>query len=405
MIAKLSTGTGFANALGYDERVGWGDKFMNTFRVLDARGVTFDYDHAGQIQLDLKQIPNDFNIQAKAYQGRNPIRKPVYHWVLSYHPDDGVSDAQMLADAKDFLARVGFVDTQYVITAHHDKKHAHVHILTNVVNDDGRRINTQGLIDRAHAAARAITTEKGYTWGQRQTMDILQHPSVPMHDKLRMHMSHVVRAAVAESCNFDELKEKLLQQNVSCRFQMATDGKRGRFSIAVNYKGVVHTFNGSSLAKDLSFYHLNRKLKLSFNPRDVLLTCARFDDVLNEMQARNTAFKPIYNERNGSFTDIVFRQKNKDDIKASELLSKNEMNELTNHWNQVIEPAAQYHDAALENIKIILAELGKPGPSPFKNTHGNPVGRNKNNELYEQELAEGEQRRQEADAKGLGLRR
>ena len=90
----------------------------------------------------------------------------MYHWVLSWRPGEHTTDAEKLDVAKDFMQRVGFVDTQYLISAHYDKAHEHLHIVANIVNNRGERIPTMGLIEKAHEAAAAITRERGYQWGE-----------------------------------------------------------------------------------------------------------------------------------------------------------------------------------------------------------------------------------------------
>ena len=138
--------------------------------LLGLSGVDFSYDEDGNIKIDPRQVAFDFRQQALAYRtpdsdNARGVRKPVYHWVLSWRPGEHTTDAEKLDVAKDFMQRIGFDDTQYMISAHYDKAHEHLHIVANIVNNRGERIPTMGLIEKAHEAAAAITRERGYQWG------------------------------------------------------------------------------------------------------------------------------------------------------------------------------------------------------------------------------------------------
>ena len=251
MISKLTTGNGFGGSLRYDTRQGRGMK-PGLAKVLDVSGVEFDIDEDGNYVINTSQVARDFRTQTMGYQGKRDIRKPVYHWVLSYHPDDKVSEEQMAEDAHDFLNRVGFDDTQYVMIVHYDKNHHHLHIVTNIVNNRGERIPTMGLIDRAHKAAAAITRERGYQWGEKAIEKTIENAHKP-HEKVRMLIKPIVKEAVTEARSLEELKTILASKGISCEFTVASDGKRGGISFAYEYEGQLHTFRGSSLDRQLSF--------------------------------------------------------------------------------------------------------------------------------------------------------
>ena len=264
MIAKLETGNGFKGALRYDVRAGKGTA-KELARVLDAYGVSCDFDDKGNLFVNPKQVGFDFRQQTMCYTGKGVIRKPVYHWVLSYSPKDNVSEEQMQKDAKEFLKRIGFGDTQYVITVHYDKEHHHLHIVTNIVNNQGKRIPTMGLIDKAHAAAAAITKENGYTWGEKTKKEnITQERMHKPHERARETIEPMIREAKEKATSLDEFKEILESQGITCQITLAQDGKRGGISYAYEYEGMVHPFKGSSIGRELSFSFVDKAIKANY---------------------------------------------------------------------------------------------------------------------------------------------
>lgn len=260
MIPKLTTGNGFGGSLRYDTRQGQELK-PGLAKVLDVSGVEFDIDKDGNYIINTRQVSRDFRAQTIGYQGKRDIRKPVYHWVLSYHPDDKVTEEQMIEDAKDFLKRIGFDDTQYVMTAHYDKEHHHLHMVTNIVNNQGKRISTMGLIDKAHEAAAAITKERGYIWGEKtQKQEISKEKIHDPHDRARKFIEPIIREAKEKATSLDEFKEILETHGISCKITLAQDGKRGGISYAYEYEGLVHPFRGSSIGRELSFRYVKEAI-------------------------------------------------------------------------------------------------------------------------------------------------
>jgi len=68
------------------------------------------------------------------------FEKPVYALSLSWHPDDVPSPAHMLETARDVLKTLGFEQHQAVIVQHTEKRHAHVHIVVNLIHPETGRM-------------------------------------------------------------------------------------------------------------------------------------------------------------------------------------------------------------------------------------------------------------------------
>ena len=257
MIAKLITGDRFGGAVKYITRYGK----LNAdeeHKLLFVRGVTFDYDSKGNQIINANQVGRDFSQQARAYnrikkKGGKPIKKPVYHWILSWTKGDRrVSPEEMVRIAKEFLDRMGFGDTQVVVSAHYDKKNQHLHIVANIVNNSGDRISTRGMIDKSHRVARDITLREGYLMGKPANKNTIDNAHAP-HDKVRYRIKPVIMAAVSKAKDISELPG-LLHGSVVCKINKASSlnkngkqRKRDGISFAVKHNNVVHTYSGSSL--------------------------------------------------------------------------------------------------------------------------------------------------------------
>lgn len=258
MIAKYSTGNGFSGALKYDVRAGK-NVVPEQIRVLDASGVRIDYDDDCNMVVDTNKVAWDFRYHVMTYKGSKPIRKPVYHFALNYHPNDIVSDEQMVEDAKEFLEYMGFDNTQYVMIAHRDKEHPHLHIVTNIVDKNGKRISSERMTERLYDISVAITKKKGYTWGEPANDKTIENAHKP-HEKVRMIIKPIIKKALKESVSFEQLQEKLEKHGISCIVKQAADGKRGGISFGYEYDGQTHSYSGSSVNRQLSFAYINKSI-------------------------------------------------------------------------------------------------------------------------------------------------
>lgn len=112
-----------------------------------------------------KSIAASFSLQAKS---RPSLKNFVGHISLSFAPEDTPKlSGKLMADiAQEYLRRMGIVNTQYVISRHHDKPHPHVHIVYNRVDNDGNTITGDQGFRKSARITQALTREYGLTFGK-----------------------------------------------------------------------------------------------------------------------------------------------------------------------------------------------------------------------------------------------
>ena len=77
---------------------------------------------------------------ARPTRRRKPIKDPVGHISLDFHPADAPSmtDELMAAVAQDYMEQMGLTDTPYIVVRHYDKAHPHCHIVFSRVDNAGK---------------------------------------------------------------------------------------------------------------------------------------------------------------------------------------------------------------------------------------------------------------------------
>jgi len=105
---------------------------------------------------DYKLMAEDFVMQQEMRPSKNMA---CFHGILSFYPGEKPSDETMKEIAGKYLGKLGIVDTQYSITKHTDADHLHMHIVANMVNNDGKSINDSFIGLRGKKIAQRLTLE------------------------------------------------------------------------------------------------------------------------------------------------------------------------------------------------------------------------------------------------------
>ena len=91
-----------------------------------------------------------------------PLTKPVYHYSLSWAPDEKPATVEMVTAARSSLQALGMADRQAFIVQHTDRAHAHCHIVVNRVSPEDGRAASDSHSKRALSAwARTWERERG----------------------------------------------------------------------------------------------------------------------------------------------------------------------------------------------------------------------------------------------------
>jgi Relaxase/Mobilisation nuclease domain len=93
------------------------------------------------------QTPQELAREFELFASLNPrVKVPVKHFSLSFAEQDGIvdDDAKHLL-AIDYMDKMGYGDSQYIVVSHdrtdHDHAHDHIHIVANAVAVSGQWVN------------------------------------------------------------------------------------------------------------------------------------------------------------------------------------------------------------------------------------------------------------------------
>ena len=241
MIAKIIKGTNFGGVVNYML-----NKREGEAKILQANGVRCS---------SSSDIAHDFNLQASM---RPNVQKPVCHTILSFSASDAerLADEMMVKIANEYLAKMGYGDTQSLIVRHSDRQHPHLHICINRIGNDGKTISDRNEKYRSTKICRELTERYGLTLGEGKKA--VNRQQLRGEDKLRYEIFDAIKAVLPQSKNWKVFVAGLEQQGITTRFK--TKGNTDVVQGIIFEKGGC-SFSGSKIDCSCSFSRLNVEIE------------------------------------------------------------------------------------------------------------------------------------------------
>ena len=223
-------------------------------RLIDSKDVRLD---------DNATIARSMQGQADDKPGRK-LKNPVYHISLDFAHEDTpkLTDDLMVEIAREYMRRMGIVNTQYIVSRHTDRKHQHLHIVANRVDNDGNAISAGNDRVRNVKICKALTREYGLHFSKGK-MNV-KRDRLRGKDKVKYQIYDAVKAALP-CCNcWSDLCDRLAKQGIGVNFKYnRSEGK----ILGVSFTKNEISFSGSRIDRSMSFYKLDRLKGMEWQPR------------------------------------------------------------------------------------------------------------------------------------------
>ena len=241
MIAKIIKGADFGGVINYML-----SKEERKVKVLASNNIGFT---------DQNLCAHEFALQASMHPN---VHKPVCHTILSFSANDAeqLTDDVMVKIANEYLAKMGYGDTQSLIVRHSDRQHPHLHICINRIGNDGKTISDRNEKYRSTKVCRELTERYGLTIGEGKKA--VNRHRLRGEDKLRYEIFDAIKAVLPQSKNWKDFVSGLEQQDVATLFKTKgnTDVVQG---IIFEKDGC--SFSRSKIDRSCSFSRLNAEIE------------------------------------------------------------------------------------------------------------------------------------------------
>ena len=195
---------------------------------------------------------------ARPTRRRKPIKDPVGHISLDFHPADAprMTDELMAAVAQDYMKQMRLTNTPYIVVRHYDKAHPHCHIVFSRVDYDGKILTQTTNFKKNERVCKALNLKHRLMQGKSKlNTDVSK---LRGKEKVRYQLVHdIARVYLSPSVtDWNSYIDLLRRNGITVREKI---GKSGRVNL---YYGVgKHEFWYKKLDPFLSRENLELKFK------------------------------------------------------------------------------------------------------------------------------------------------
>src|SRR5664279_1357612 len=248
MISKICVGHSFYGSIRYICHE------LKKAEILAVEGVR-GHDHKLMIQ--------DFERQ---HSLRPEKKQACFHGILSFYPGEKPLDNTIIEIAGKYLEGLNIRNTQYAFVKHTDKAHLHVHLIANMVDNDGKSIPDSWIALRAKKQAQKLTLEYKLEPGLSKKLSLTQYQNLREPEQYQYKIYAAIRQNLRTCRSLDELEQRLIPLGIeiSYKYKRQTKDKQG-----VSFRLGEYCFKGSQIDRQFSYAHLEKAVSL--NQRQSLL--------------------------------------------------------------------------------------------------------------------------------------
>lgn len=238
MMAKIVQGGGFKGVINY---------------VLDKKEAQY-LTSKGLRTVDKSSMIGSFITQSKL----NPITKPVAHISLDFSAQDKekLTSRKMIEIAQEYMAKMGYGNTQVLMVRHSDREHPHLHLILNRVDFNGKRISDQNERFRSTQVCKELTLKHELYMSSGKENVKRHRLREPAATKYRIYDALVKKVPLSTS--WAELESRLRTEGIEVGLK--TKGSTLQIE-GVRFTANNLTFNGSKIDKQFSYSKIDFTLR------------------------------------------------------------------------------------------------------------------------------------------------
>src|SRR5690606_24760405 len=268
-----------------------GKSFGGCVRYLLEREQSKVLDSAGVRDYNIKAIIADLNAQRKI---RPQLGNAVGHTVLSWSNEDRdkLTVEKMAEHAREYMEKMGIKNTQYVTALHEDKKHPHLHIVYNRVDNDGKTIGNFNHWHKSRKICREMTERYGYHLGKGKAK--VNRQALRGNDRLRYAIHDALKSVMAKATTWKQVETMLARQGIGIHYKHRS-GTNEVQGISFEKDGV--KFKGSAIDRKFSFAGLEKQLshnrgrEISQSATQTPTRANQIREVLGQQEQRSEAYE------------------------------------------------------------------------------------------------------------------
>lgn len=201
---------------------------------------------------DYKLMATDFQMQ----QQMRPSKKvSCFHGILSFHPDEKLSDPMLVEIAQKYLEQLKIINTQYAIVKHTDKAHLHLHIVANMVNNYGKSINDSFIGLRGKKIAQKLTEEYKLVPAIRKDLEVTHLENLSETEANRYKIYIAIAQNLPHCRTMEDLESRLQKLGIDIQYKYKGHSQEKQ---GISFKIGNFCFKGSQVDRKYSLSGLEK---------------------------------------------------------------------------------------------------------------------------------------------------
>ena len=261
MIAKISATENLGGALGYNfKKVGKGEA-----SILLAAELYQSND--GNYTIEDVLADMEVLIPEKCR-----TKKTVFHCSLNPHPDDKISDEQLVQVAREYMEALGYGKQPYIVFKHNDIAREHIHIVSLRIDGKGKKINDKFEKRRSKKITDTLERKYGLIPSSKVTDKAMKEtPKIDTNKgNIKELVANVIRMVLKHYCfcSLGELNAILSKYNLAVE-EVKTEfrGKKydGLVYVPTDDKGnkVSTPINASDIGRGVGYTAVQKRMQKS----------------------------------------------------------------------------------------------------------------------------------------------
>jgi hypothetical protein len=197
-------------------------------------------------------MAEDFIAQSEL---RPSKKKACFHAALSFYPGEKPTDETLTRIAQEYLEALGIMNTQYVIVKHTDKAHLHLHILANMVDNDGKAIKDGWIGLRGKKVAQQLTRKYHLISAQGKHLELTHPDALSQSEANRYKVYQAIVDSLPHCRELADLEKRLMAQGIHTQYKYK--GKTLELQ-GISFRIWKDCFKGSQIDRKFSLGNLQK---------------------------------------------------------------------------------------------------------------------------------------------------
>jgi hypothetical protein len=240
-----------------------GHSFYHAGRYVSKKPGAELLDYLGVRGYDYKLMADDFIAQSEL---RPSKKKACFHAALSFYPGEKPTDETMTQIAREYLEGLGIVNTQYVIVKHTDKAHLHLHILANMIDNDGKPIKDGWIGLRGKKVAQQLTRKYKLIPAKGKNLDLTHLEAMSQSEVNRYKIYQAIVDSLPHCRTLQDLDLRLMAQGIHTQYKYKGQTQELQ---GISFRIGKDRFKGSQIDRKFSLGNLQKALAAMRQKRDI----------------------------------------------------------------------------------------------------------------------------------------